>query len=138
MFVHKMEDEARAAIVRALEVMGQLTLKQLQVHTGLGSRTLSYALNTMRNDRALRQVVLHKGTAREKVVWTFPDLPKEVESIVRSKGKRTETGAVMATVTLPSYLYETIRAEAVDERRSFSAQMVVMLESVLSVPKRKQ
>jgi hypothetical protein len=138
MFAYNQEAQTRAAIVRALETMGQLTLKQLQLHTGIGSRSLSYALNSLRNDRSLAQLVIHKGTTREKVVWSFPELPKDVEDTVRSRGRRTETGAVRVETTLPAYLYELIRAEAVDERRSFSAQMTVMLESVLKVPEKRR
>lgn len=47
-------------------------------------------------------------------------------------------GLPQFTLTLPVYLFEHIRAEAVDQRRSFNSQVIVMLESCLSVPTKEE
>lgn len=42
-------------------------------------------------------------------------------------------GRPQVTVTFPQYLFDLIKEEAQDQRRSFNAQLIVMLESTLSV-----
>lgn len=45
----------------------------------------------------------------------------------------TSTALVQITLRVPRELFEQIKTEAIDQRRSIAAQTLVMLESALSV-----
>ncbi len=54
----------------------------------------------------------------------------------KAKGSRPtgygDADEVQVTARIPRYLWEEIKKEAIDQRRSINAQVLVMLESVLA------
>lgn len=119
-----MRDETvRKQIVEALTEAGELTLLQLRSRTGRGTRTLMTTLNDMWADGIVMSEFVD-GNFPRRLVYAIAD--------ERRRAAERTRNTVATTIHFPPYLYEAIRRESVDQRRNFSAQVVVMLESTLA------
>lgn len=125
-------DVERGKVVQSLVSGGDLTLLQLKMRTGIGTRTLTDVLYGMIADGAVQQTPVGEKFPR-KVVWSLPKgqlynhLFREQRPRLKNNGRSVEK-----TITMPIYLHEVVVAEAAEANRSFSAQVVTMLESTLA------
>lgn len=61
-------------------------------------------------------------------------LQQEKAKGAHPSGYSADTPLVQITLRVPRELFEQIKFEAIDQRRSIAAQTLVMLESALAVP----
>lgn len=123
---------ARQAVVTSLQAGGPKTLLQLSRKLTMGTRALSEVLAELVSDGVIYSEFV-PGEFPRKVVYGIrtPAFNGEYQSSKPIKGY-AKHGRIEMTIKFPPYLFEIIRREAVAERRSFAAQAVCMLESVLS------
>lgn len=125
---------ARARAVSVLTEHGEQTFRQIRSRAGAGERSLARVLGDL---QAEGLVVAHfvPGPFPRKLVYAMRE-----QSERRGRrggrplavGRITNSGRVQVKVYLPTYLYEAMRKEAADERRTFSEQVVVRLEEGLA------
>lgn len=132
-FVRRQEEDLRTIIMKFLTERGESTLIQIRDGTKVATRPLSQALGTM----VLDSVVISEfidGRFPRKLVYRIDDRDhRSVSDGPKHRGRSVrKDGRILVKVSVPAYLYEAIRREAIDQRRSLSAQVVVMLEAGLA------